>query len=181
MKDKRTGMKIALAQMKMSPDIRENYQKSLRFIREAAGKGADLVCFPEVQLTPFFPQYPDRDAAGYVITEGSEYVRGVREACAAFHIFASPNFYMEEGGRRYDMSLLIDDHGEIIGRQKMVHIAQCDQFYEQSYYTPSEEEFRLASIECSSGSYRLSLFWMSSWAESSAALHLCSRSLKVKC
>lgn len=143
MKDKRTGMKIALAQMKMSPDIRENYDKSLHFIKEAAGKGADLVCFPEVQLTPFFPQYPDRDAAGYVITEDSDYVRGVREACAAFHIFASPNFYMEEGGRRYDMSLLIDDHGEIIGRQKMVHIAQCDQFYEQSYYTPSEEGFRV--------------------------------------
>ncbi|MBQ9031141.1 MAG: carbon-nitrogen hydrolase family protein [Parasporobacterium sp.] len=136
-------MKIALAQMKMFPDIRENYEKSLRFIREAAGKGADLVCFPEVQLTTFFPQYPDRDAAGYVITEGSEYVRGVREACAAFHIFASPNFYMEEGGRRYDMSLLIDDHGEIIGRQKMVHIAQCEQFYEQCYYTPSEEGFRV--------------------------------------
>ena len=41
----------------------------------------------------------------------------------------------------YDISLLIDDQGEIIGRQKMVHVAQCEMFYEQSYYTPSEEGF----------------------------------------
>ena len=44
-------------------------------------------------------------------------------------------------GIRYDMSLLIDDEGNIIGKQKMVHIAQCKQFYEQSYYAPSEEGF----------------------------------------
>ena len=36
------------------------------------------------------------------------------------------------------MSLLINDEGRIIGRQKMVHIAQCEKFYEQTYYEPSE-------------------------------------------
>ena len=50
---------------------------------------------------------------------------------------------MEDGGKRYDMSLLIDDKGSIIGKQKMVHIAQCECFYEQDYYTPSEEGFRV--------------------------------------
>ncbi|MBR1854803.1 MAG: carbon-nitrogen hydrolase family protein, partial [Lachnospiraceae bacterium] len=84
---------------------------------------------------------PDRDVEQYVLTEDSQYVKGIRDACRENHIFASPNFYIEEDGRRYDMSLLIDDQGEIIGRQKMVHIAQCEQFYEQDYYTPSEEGF----------------------------------------
>jgi len=36
------------------------------------------------------------------------------------------------------MSLLIDDKGEIIGRQKMVHIVQREQFYEQDYFAPCE-------------------------------------------
>ena len=39
------------------------------------------------------------------------------------------------------MSLLIDENGKIVGKQKMVHVAQCENFYEQSYYTPSEEGF----------------------------------------
>ena len=63
------------------------------------------------------------------------------KALAEIVRFASPNFYIEEKGYRYDMSLLIDDQGEIVGRQKMVHVAQCEMFYEQSYYTPSEEGF----------------------------------------
>ena len=50
-------MKIALAQMKMDTDIEKNFQKSLQLICEAAEKKADLICFPEIQLCPFFPQY----------------------------------------------------------------------------------------------------------------------------
>ena len=136
-------MKPALAQMKMSSDIEENFRKSLLLIREAAKKGADIICFPEVQLSPFFAQYEDRVAASYIITENSRYISEMRSLCREVGIYASPNFYMEENGRRYDMSLLIDDKGEIIGRQKMVHVAQSEKFYEQSYYTPSEEGFHV--------------------------------------
>ena len=42
---------------------------------------------------------------------------------------------------------MIDDQGEIIGRQKMVHVAQCEMFYEQSYYTPSEEGFMVFDMK----------------------------------
>ena len=134
-------MKIALAQMRMDSDIERNFQKSLGFIHEAAEKKAELICFPEIQLSPFFPQFPDFDAGAYVMAEDSGYVKGIRKACRDCHIFASPNFCIEENGKRYDMSFLIGDQGEIIGRQKMVHVAQCEMFYEQSYYTPSEEGF----------------------------------------
>ena len=134
-------MRIALAQMKMSTDVQNNYMKSLQLIREASEQRAELICFPEIQLSPFFPQYPNSNVSRYVMTMDSDYVRNVCSACKENHIYAAPNFYIEENGRRYDMSLLIDDQGEIIGRQKMVHIAQCEQFYEQDYYTPSEEGF----------------------------------------
>ena len=100
-------MKIALAQMKMDTDIEKNFQKSLQLIREAAEKKADLICFPEIQLSPFFPQFPDCDVSEYVMTEDSSYVKGIRNACRENHIFASPNFYIEEKGHRYDMSLYL--------------------------------------------------------------------------
>ena len=50
-------MKIALAQMKNEGSTSKNLEKSIRLIREAAGKKADMILFPEVQLTEFFPQY----------------------------------------------------------------------------------------------------------------------------
>ena len=136
-------MKLALAQMKMYSDMESNLTKALQVMREAAARGADLICFPEVQLTPFFPQYEKLAPDIYSIGMESPYVKAVCEACKDLSIYASPNFYIEEDGHYYDMSLLIDDCGEIIGRQKMVHIAQCECFYEQDYYRPSEEGFQV--------------------------------------
>ena len=96
-------MKIALAQMKMDTDIEKNFQKSLQLICEAAEKKADLICFPEIQISPFFPQFPDCDVSEYVMTEDSSYVKGIRNACRENHIFASPNFYIEEKGHRWNI------------------------------------------------------------------------------
>ena len=136
-------MKLALAQMRMTEDMGQNLKKTLELIDSAAGAGAELIVFPEIQLSPFFPQYEKRDASRWTLTLNSPEIRAVCGACAAAGIWASPNFYVEEAGRCYDMSLLIDDRGNIAGRQKMVHIAQAECFYEQDYYTPSEESFQV--------------------------------------
>jgi Predicted amidohydrolase len=127
----------------MESDIEANFQKSLAFIRDAARQGVDIICFPEVQLSPFFAQYEKIDVSRYVIVKNSRYISEMKSLCKEIGIYACPNFYIEENGKRYDMSLLIDDNGSIIGEQKMVHIAQCEYFYEQDYYTPSEEGFQV--------------------------------------
>ena len=38
---------------------------------------------------------------------------------------------------------MINDQGNLMGISKMVHIAQARDFYEQDYYTPSDEGFRI--------------------------------------
>lgn len=48
-------MKIALVQMSMGKEISENLDKSLKYCDMS--ENCDLVFFPEIQLTPFFPQY----------------------------------------------------------------------------------------------------------------------------
>lgn len=136
-------MRIGLAQIALKDNIEENFRKSLDYVREAAERGAALICFPELQLSPFFPQYSGKDASAYLLNTSSRYIQEICDACRAYHIFAVPNFFVEENGRCYDMSILVDNNGEIIGRQKMVHIAQCEKFYEQDYYTPSEEGFQV--------------------------------------
>lgn len=48
-------MKLAMAQMSMGSDIEANYRKTIDFITSA--KDCDLLFFPVIQWTPFFPQY----------------------------------------------------------------------------------------------------------------------------
>lgn len=136
-------MKIAMAQMRMSADMTANLNQTLKCIEEAAAQGADLILFPEIQLSPFFPKHPGQDASQYCMTMDSPYLKAVQDACAAHRIFASPNFYMALDGGRYDTSFLIDSTGKILGAQKMVHVAQAPAFFEQDYYTPSDDGFKV--------------------------------------
>lgn len=136
-------MKLALAQMNMSEDGAENLARSLEALRESARQGADLVLFPEIQLSPFFPQYEGRSASGWLLTPESGEIAALRRTCREAGIWASPNVYLSLDGKPYDASLLIDSAGELRGISKMVHIAQAEKFYEQDYYTPSDDGFRI--------------------------------------
>lgn len=140
-------MKIALIQMSNSGSVEMNLKKSLESIKEASENGADLVLFPEVQLTEFFPQYREQNVEAYEITIDSEIVNRFRECCKANNVYAVPNIYLSENDKAYDASILIDRNGEIIGTQKMVHIAQADKFFEQDYYAPSDDGFKVFDTE----------------------------------
>ena len=48
---------VGLVQMSMSPEPEVNLSKAVRMIGEAAEKGAQVICLPELFLTPYFPQY----------------------------------------------------------------------------------------------------------------------------
>lgn len=75
--------------------------------------GADLILFPEVQLTEFFPQYEGRDVRRYRLGLESPEVQAFREASREWNIWAAPNVYLEENGKAYDASLLIGADGQI--------------------------------------------------------------------
>jgi predicted amidohydrolase len=140
-------MKLAMAQMKNEGGLEKNLTKSIDAIKKVAEQGADLILFPEVQLTEFFPQYPGQNVESYGIEMDSDIVVAFKNACAEYHIAAVPNIYLKENGRFFDASIFIDKTGEVIGIQKMVHIAQAEKFYEQDYYAPSDTGFQVFDTE----------------------------------
>ena len=134
-------MKLALCQIAMSDNENENLERQLSALRQAALHGADLIVYPELQLHRFFPQYAGCDVSGKLLTADAPVVRQFQDACRENHIMAAPNFYLREPSGYFDTTLLIGSDGALLGRQKMVHIAQAAQFYEQDYYTPSDDGF----------------------------------------
>jgi predicted amidohydrolase len=152
-------MKTALIQMQMAPDAKTNLVKSLTYLEQAAGMGADLVLYPEIQLSQFFPQFPGNiggccggGLGPKPLTMEDGILQMFCELCRKYHVMASANFYFMENGKAYDTSFLIGRDGRVIGRQKMVHIAQAPQFYEQDYYTPSDDGFHVFEADgCRTG------------------------------
>ena len=131
-------MRLALAQMKMDTSIDRNLAKTIQYMERAAEAGADMIFFPEVQLTPFFPQYEKRDAESWAMDLSGVEIAAIRDTCRRLNLCASPNIYLKKGEL-----LMLDADGQIMGVSKMVHIAQAQYFYEQDYYTPSDDGFKV--------------------------------------
>jgi len=129
--------------MQMRSSVQQNFQKALRAIEKASEAQADLIFFPELQLSPFFPQYEGADGEKYLLSLEDEVVRKIAAKCRERRVMASPNMYLSENGSHYDASLFISADGAIQGVSKMVHIMQSRHFYEQDYYTPSNDGFKV--------------------------------------
>ena len=53
------SFRVGLVQMAMSADPQENLDKAASRVEEAARKGAQVVCLPEMYRTPYFCQRED--------------------------------------------------------------------------------------------------------------------------
>lgn len=135
--------RIALFQMSMNDNEYEVLNKCLKAIKKAAKQACDIILFPELTLHKFFPQYEAYSVSDKLININHDFVKAFEKVCRENKIYAVPNFYLNESEKAYDASILIGRNGEISGIQKMVHIAQAENFFEQSYYTPSDDGFHV--------------------------------------
>lgn len=136
-------MRLAMAQTKMADSLEENLQKSIRYMQQAKEEGADMIFFPEVQLSPFFAQEEKQDVSSWLVQPDGSEITTFCDTCRRLKMWASPNVYLDLQGKYYDASLMIDPQGKIVGISKMVHIFQAEHFYEQDYYTPSPDGFHV--------------------------------------
>jgi N-carbamoylputrescine amidase len=133
-------MRIALIQHRATADRSRNLERALHSLDEAAGNGAQLVCFPELAFEPFYPQHP---AGGRYVAELAEPVPGpatdaFAEAARRLGIVVVLNLFERAGDRCYDCSPVIDSDGHLAGRTRMIHITHYDCFHEQDYYAPGD-------------------------------------------
>lgn len=132
-------VRLAIAQHAAGPSIDENLATAERLIADAAGQGAKLVCFPEVQLSPFFAKHKGGDAGAWAITPDDPAIARLSEAARANGIVVVANIYLHDrDGRHYDASPVFDADGTLLGVSRMNEIAQFDGFWEQDYYAPGE-------------------------------------------
>lgn len=133
-------MRIALVQYRVSSDHAASVRRGLEAVRQAAGEGANLVAFPELAFTPFFPCC--RPGGPAPVDTGEPVPGPTTDAFAALAaelgVVVVLNLYEREGDRAYDSSPVIDADGRLLGTTRMLHVAQMPHFFEQDYYTPGD-------------------------------------------
>lgn len=132
-------MRIALVQHHTTNSKEKNTENGLKALTAAAEKGAELVGFPELAFSRFFPQKRDSgaDAAGAETIPGPTTDRFCR-AARELGVVTILNLYEKDGDRRFDSSPVIDSDGTLLGTTRMVHIMEGPCFYERDYYHPGD-------------------------------------------
>lgn len=130
-------IKIAIAQHACVDDLKANLDKALSMIERAASMGADLVCFPEIHLSPFFPKHKGGDASQWTVTPDHPCFEAFSRVARTNKITIISNLYLENAqGERHDASPVFGPDGSLLGISRMNEIAQFDGFWEQDYYAP---------------------------------------------
>lgn len=136
-------VKIALIQQRAGLTWSENVARARQAFLKAARAGANLIAFPELSFTRFYPQVP----AGPDVHKMAETIPGpttdifcrlARETGVVTVI----NLFEKAEDKTYDASPVIDADGTILGVTRMVHIMEGPGFHEQGYYSqPESNEF----------------------------------------
>jgi N-carbamoylputrescine amidase len=132
-------MRIALVQQHATEDREDNLRRGLGALEEAAGSGAELVCFAELAFEPFYPQTPaEDDPKGLAQEVPGPVTNAFSRRAAELGVVVVLNLYELDGERCFDTSPVIDLDGSLLGRARMVHITDYPCFHEQGYYAPGD-------------------------------------------
>jgi N-carbamoylputrescine amidase len=134
---------LALVQMRCSADPKENLDKALQKISEAAGRGAQIVCLQELFTSQYFCQIED-----HKYFQLAEEIPGpsTDKLCALARekgvVIVASLFEKRSAGLYHNTAAVIDADGTYLGKYRKMHIPDDPAFYEKFYFTPGDLGFR---------------------------------------
>jgi len=127
-------VKIGLIQMRMSADRGTCLRKAKGLIDEAAEKGAQIVCLPELFNSRYFPQeHRSRMIPERVPGRTTSMLSAAAKRNSV--VLVGGSIYEKTRRGCYNTSVVFNEVGEIIGRYRKVHLPNDPGFYEQAYFS----------------------------------------------
>ena len=135
--------------MACSPDPGENMAKAEWRIREAAGRGAQIVCLQELFRSQYFcrEENPARfDLAEPVPGPSTERLGTLAEELGC--VIVASLFERRMAGVYHNTAAVIDANGELLGLYRKMHIPEDPLYFEKFYFTPGDLGFRSFDTRC---------------------------------
>ena len=131
--------RVGLVQMACTEAVRDNHAAAVDGIRDAAGRGAQIVCLQELFATPYFCQ--TEDAARFDLAEpipGPSSERYARLAAELRVALVVPLFERRAPGLYHNAAAVLDADGSLSGVYRKTHIPDDPQYFEKFYFTPGD-------------------------------------------
>jgi N-carbamoylputrescine amidase len=135
--------RVGLVQMTCSLDPAENLDRAIAKIREAAAKGAQIVCLQELFRSQYFCRVEDAnlfDLAEAIPGPSTDALGPVAKELGV--VIVASLFERRAAGLYHNTAAVIDAAGEPLGIYRKMHIPDDPLFYEKYYFTPGDLGFR---------------------------------------
>ena len=141
-------IKIGFVQMSCTADVEKNFSTAEKGIRDAAAKGADVVCLPELFKSLYFCDVEDYE--NFKLAEavpGNSTERLSKLAKEVNTAIIASLFEKRAHGIYHNTTALIDREGNYLGKYRKMHIPDDPGYYEKFYFTPGDLGYKVFPVQ----------------------------------
>jgi len=129
--------------MKMEPDPAANLASAMNYVREAAAKGANVICLPELFQAQYFCQREDTqlfNLAEPIPGPGTQAIGEVARETRT--VIIASLFERRAAGLYHNTAVTFHTDGSIASVYRKMHIPDDPLYYEKFYFTPGDRGFQ---------------------------------------
>ena len=133
---------IGIVQDHADADVQSNVTRAQRLMREAADRGAQIVCLKELFNSLYFckSQQCDRfELAETIPGPTTDLIQATAQELGV--VVIAPIFEREAAGVYRNSAAIIDADGSLLGVYRKMHIPDDPLYYEKYYFTPGDGHF----------------------------------------
>ncbi|HZX63137.1 MAG TPA: carbon-nitrogen hydrolase [Bacteroidales bacterium] len=135
----RKVVKTGLVQMACVADKQANIEKAVTLIREAAGKGAQIICLQELFASEYFCWEESYDNFSLAEPVPGPTTRRLQDLAAELDVVLLASLFEKRARGIYHNTLaVIDADGTFLGKYRKNHIPDDPGYYEKFYFTPGD-------------------------------------------
>jgi N-carbamoylputrescine amidase len=137
---------LGLIQMSCTADVRVNFEKTLDYIKDAAARGAQVICTQELFKSLYFCQSEDPGQFDLAeeVSQDSPTVQTLRKLAKDLQIVLIASLFEKRAlGLYHNTAIVIDADGELLGKYRKMHIPDDPHYYEKFYFTPGDLGYKV--------------------------------------
>ncbi len=139
MPSKEAKFRVGLVQMSCRPDPGENLAKAEWRIREAAGRGAQIICLQELFRTQYFCRQESAGLFALAEPVPGPTTNSLSSLAEELDVAIVASVFERRGpGLYHNTAAVIDAGGELLGLYRKMHIPDDPLYYEKFYFAPGD-------------------------------------------
>ena len=137
-------VKVGLVQMSCTDDVSENLDKAVKGIKDAASKGAQIVCLQELFTSLYFcdvENYDNFNLAEAVPGPSTNALGLIAKELGV--VIVASLFEKRAQGIYHNTTAVIDADGSYLGKYRKMHIPDDPAYFEKFYFTPGDLGYKV--------------------------------------